>query len=420
LRVAARTSSFSFKGKTTDVSEIASKLRVSNVLEGGVRRAGNRVRVTAQLVDAINGFQLWSERYDRQIEDIFEVQDEIARAIAERLRVTFASGGGKSTRNVAAYELYLKGRHFWNQRGSGLKKSIEFFKRALEEQPDYAPAYAGLADSFALIAFYGYGRPSEVMPKAKHAAQRALQLNPELTEAHASLAYVHMMFDWDWGASEREFQRARSLNRAYSPARYWYSIWLHLVGRSEDCIAESRHALECDLLSAYAQTHLGIMLMFGGRTGDACKEILKAIELNPKFLLARSMLGSCYHLLSQSNEAVEVLKSAVAESERDAWPLAYLGAVYAAIGERQRASEVLDELEQRQASQFVSNVHLAAVHANLGDLDRAFRALESAYEDRDPLTYSMASHPFVATDEMRRDPRHAELLARVGLKKVRI
>jgi TolB-like protein/Flp pilus assembly protein TadD len=418
LRVAARTSSFLFKGKTTELVEIAAKLRVSNVLEGSVRRAGNRVRVTTQLVDARNGFQLWSERYDRQMEDIFEVQDEIARAIAERLKVTFARAGGKSTKNVAAYDLYLKGRHFWNLRGPGLKKSIEFFERALEEQADYAPTYAGLADAYSLMAFYGYGRPLEVMPKAKHAAQRALQLNPDLTEAHASLAYVHMMFDWDWAASEREFQRARSLNKAYSPARYWYSIWLFLVGRIEDSIAEARQALEFDPLSAYAQTHVGVMLLFAGRIGEACGEILKALEFNPKFLLGRSILGACYHLLARNGEAIQVLESAVAESERDSWPLAYLGAVWAAIGERDRALEILDELEQRQARQFVSSVHVGAIHANLGDLEGAFRSLQRAYEERDPLTYSMGTHPLIATAEVRRDPRYAELAARVGLKHV--
>ncbi len=418
LRVAARTSSFSFKGRKTDLAEIASKLRVSNILEGSVRRAGNRVRVTAQLVDALQGFQLWSERYDRQLEDIFEVQDEIARGITERFKVTFARGGAKSTKNVAAYELCLKGRHFWNQRGSGLRRSIEFFERALEEQADYAPAYAGLSDAFALLAFYGYARPLEVMPRAKSAAQMALQLNPDLTEAHASLAYVHMMFDWDWEASEREFQRARSLNRAYSPARYWYSIWLLIVGRLDESIAEARRALECDLLSAYAQTHLGIMLLFCGRVEEACREIQIAIEFNPKFLLARSMLGACHHLLSRINEAIAVLESAVAEAERDSWPLAYLGAVYAASGRCDRALEILKELEERQARQYVSSVNLAAIHANFNDLEGVFRSFERAYADHDPLLFSTLRHPLIATAEVRRDPRYAEFARRVDLRNV--
>lgn len=418
LRVAARTSSFAFKGKPAEMAEIAAKLKVSNLLDGSVRRAGNRVRVTAQLVDARNGFQLWSERYDRQMEDIFEVQDEIARAIAERLKVTFSRGSGKTTRNLAAYELYLKGRHFWNQRGAGLKKSLEFFERALNEQADYAPAYAGLADSFALLAFYGYARPLDVMPKAKRAAQKALELNPDLTEAHASLAYIHMMFDWDCVAAEREFHRARSLNRAYSPARYWYSILLLIIGRDDDSVAEARHALECDPLSAYAQTHLGIMLLFCGRVSEACGEVFKAIELNPKFELARFILGACLHLLSRREEAIRELESVVADTNRDAWPTGYLAAVYAAVGRRDRALEILRELEQRQTTQYVSNVHLATIYSNLGDLEGAFRSFERAYQDRDPLIFSMLRHPMVVSAEVRRDPRYAELAGRVGLKNV--
>ena len=288
LRVAARSSAFSFRGKTTDVAAIAGKLQVANVLEGSVRRAGQRIRVTIQLIDARTGFQVWSERYDRQMEDIFELQDDIARAITERLKVSLGAGARQSTSNLQAYELYLKGRYYWAQRPQGIGKAIEYFERAIDKDPNYARARAGLADCYVTLGSWENGTmpPIEAMAKAKEAASKALELDERLAEAHTTLAYRTTHHDWDWACAEAQFQHAFELNPNYTVCHHWYSHYLTAVGRTEESLTASKRYLELDPLDLVMQYSHGLALSFCAPIRASHRAMLEDQRTTSEFLLA--------------------------------------------------------------------------------------------------------------------------------------
>ena len=420
LKVISRTSAMRYKGVKKPLPEIARELGVDGIVEGSVLRTGDQVRITAQLIDATSDTHLWAESYDRDLKSILSLQSEVAEAIAHAVhaKVTPAEKGqlaGRSSLNPRAHELYLKGRYFWNQRGAGLKKAAEFFQQALTEQPNYAAAYAGLADAYALLAFYGYAPPLDAIPKAKEAARRALALDPNLAEAHASLGYVHIQFDWAWDQAEKEFQQAFKLNLAYGPARYWHSILFLVRGHWDEAIDELKLGLEYDPLSVYMQAHLGVTLFWAGRWAEAADQSRKALEWDPNFLASRCVLGASYYFLSRVEEGIRELEGIVEASGRDQWALAYLGAVYACSGGRNPARRVLDELEQRRKAEYISAFHIATVYAGLGDLDQAFKWLEQAYRERASFTFGFHYYPFVSSEAMRRDPRFADLMHRIGV-----
>ncbi len=420
LKVISRTSAMRYKGTNKPLPEIARELGVDGIVEGSVLRTGRQVRITAQLIHAASDTHLWAESYDRDLKSILSLQSEVAQAIAhavqakltpeEKRRLT-----ARPAVNPKAHELYLKGRHFWNQRGLGLKKAIEFFQRALIEDPSYAPTYAGLADAYALLGFYGYAPPMEAMPKAKEAARKALALDPDLAEAHASLGYIHTVFDWDWEQAEKEFQHAFKLNLAYGPARYWHSILFLVRGRWDEAIAELRLGLEYDPLSVYMQAHLGIVLSWAGRWAEAAEQSLKALEWDPNFLSARCVLGASYYFQSRVEEGIRELQGIVEASGRDHWALAYLGAVYGASGDRDQARRVLDELEGRRKREYISAFNIATVYAALGEVDNAFQWLEEAYHEHASFTFGFHRYLFISSDSMRHDPRFADLMRRVGV-----
>ena len=420
LKVISRTSAMRYKGSDKALPEIARELGVDGIVEGSVISDGGRVRITAQLIHAASDTHLWAESYDRDLRNILSLQSEVAQAIAQAVQAKLTPDEKRRLTappavNAKAHELYLKGRYFWNQRGAGLRKAIEFFQQALDEEPNYAPAYAGLADSYVLLAFYGYAKPRDVMPRAKEAARRALAFDPNLTEAHTSLGYAYMMFDWDWEQAEKEFQQAIKLNSGYGPARYWHSILLFLRKGADESIAETKRGLECDPLSVYCQAHLGVMLLFARRIGEAAEQLLKAIELNPNFLVARVNLGACYYLQSRPEDAIRELEAAVELFQRDQWSLAYLGAVYAASGQRSRAEEILKELKQREVTQYVPAVHIGMIQANLGDMDGAFESFHKSYSERDPTFSMLPHHQLVLPDHARSDPRFKDLMKLIGL-----
>ncbi len=420
LKVISRTSVMRYKGSDKPLPEIARELNVDAILEGSVLRAAGQVRITAQLIHAASDTHLWAESYDRELTNILSVQSDVARAIAHEIKIKLtpreqAQLAGKRTVNPAAHEAYLKGRYFWNQRGPGLKKSIEFFQRALAEDPTYASAYAGLADAYALLGFYGYFPPTEVMPKAKEAARKALELDPNLAEAHASLGFVHTIFDWDWAMAEKEFQRVFKLNPSWSPARYWHTNLLMLRGRFEEAIAELRRGLEYDPLSVYMQSHLGTTLWYGRRSAEASEQFRKALELDPNFLVARSSLGMTYYFGSRLEDSLRELERAVESSGRNQWPLAWLGVVYAGSGDWQRAREIITELEQRRQKEYISALHIAEIYGQLDEKDKAFEWLEKAYEERSSLLWSLEWLPSLP-EKLRRDPRFEDLLRRIGVR----
>jgi TolB-like protein/Flp pilus assembly protein TadD len=425
LHVVASTSSFAFKGKTTSIDEIGRKLNVTTVLEGSVRKVDNRLRITAQLINAADGFHLWSEKYDREAGDIFAIQDEISLAIVDKLKVKLISQEktrliGKATRNPAAHQAYLKGRYFWNQRGAGLKKAVDYFELALAEDENYATAYSGLADAYSLLGFYGYLPPKEVMPKAKKAAQKALEIDESLAEAHCSLGYVHTIFEWEWEKARKEFLRALELNPRYGPAREWYSVWLWFMGHLEEAIAEVRHGLETDPLSVYAHVQLGCVLLSAQKFEQASQQLLQALDLVPDFSSARSFLGLAYFYQSRVEEAIREIQIAIDMSHRDQWPVAFLGVVYAAIGDRIRADEILLELKDRAQNEYIHAYWIAAIYAMLNEKDKAFDWLEKAFNDRNHIIGASAlkTYPGWFFNNLRDDSRFQDLLRRLGLDKI--
>jgi serine/threonine-protein kinase len=426
LRVVARTSAFAFKGKHEDLRVVGEKLNVSKVLEGSVRKAGNRLRITAQLVNVADGYHLWSEKYDREMDDVFAVQDEIASAIADRLKVALADKVDEAlvkpaTENLEAYQLYWKGRHFWNQRGPGLKQGLECFEQALALDPEYALAHAGVADSHLLLGFYGMVPSREAMPKAKGAAKRALELDPTLAEPHTTLGFVTFSYDWDWPAAELEFERALELNPRYVAANYWRGAYRAVVGRligtssSEDAIADCERAAALDPLAFHPIVILAWCYIFVGRYAEALPHLHRVVELQPALLLGHLLLGTVYRGQSKYAEAITAAQSATQISSRHPWAVVDLGLTYAAAGRMADAKTIYDELVQRARSEYVQGSVLAPLAAALGKTDEAFALLEESYEERDARLIFLGVYPDY--DPLRKDPRFPDLMMRMGLGK---
>ena len=425
LRVAARSSSFAFKGKSVAIAEIGARLNVATVLEGSVRKVANRVRVTAQLADVTNGYQLWSERYDQELGDIFAIQDAIARTIAHRLELTLAPPGGAvlvrpRTQNVDAYELYLKGRFFWNQRGAGITKALGCFEQALSIDERFAQAHAGIADALTLLAFYGFRRPNDVMPRAKVAAERALALDDTIAEAHTSMGMIHWLYEWNWAAAERELQRAIALNPRYTVARYWYGAFCASRLRLDEAVAEDERAVALEPLSVFANLQLGMVLLAAGRSASAVDQLRKAIELDPLFALAHWLLGCAHAVERRYGDAIPELEAAVNLTHNLPSMVAALAGGYAEAGRAKDARRLLGELRQRASKEYVSLGCVAAAWAALRETDEALRLLEQAHEERDvSLPFLRDRVPTAAAFgfplSLRGDPRYQALLRKVGL-----
>ena len=339
LRVAARTSAFSFKGKSDDLRTIGEKLNVTTVLEGSVRRAGDRVRITVQLSDVANGFQLWSERYDRELKDIFDVQDEIAKAIAERLRVTLAGGKDdrlveQATTNIEAYELYLKGRALVDRRGASVPAGLDLLRKAVELDPGYSLAWAGIADALTVLAYSGAARGSESKPQAMAAARRSIELDPASAAGHTALACATLLYENNRAMAKQEFERALELSPGYGMGRCWYALFYFqwACGDFERGIAEARRALDSDPLSAYVTMNLGVCLFTAGRLDEAIETCRRAIQLDPESFVARWALGIALGMAGRFEEAVSTLEAAAADVEaplarphRPGWSLRAVG-----------------------------------------------------------------------------------------------
>jgi len=421
LRVAARTSSFAFKGKNEAVGEIGRTLRVASVLEGSVRRAGDRLRVTAQLVDATSGYHLWSDEYDRQLKDVFAVQDEISRAIVVALRLKLRLGGrtdsalvSAPTADLAAHDLYLKGRFLWNQRTyESLLTAVRYFEQAIQRDSTYAEAYAGLADTYVVLPFWGPVRPVETYSKARAAARRALALDSTLAGAHAALAYAAMNGDYDWAGAEREFQKAITLNPNYATVHQWYADYLVIMGRPGEAIAENARARALDPLSRINGATAAVNLLYTGHPDDALREVRGTLELDPGFANAYETLCRVHLQRREPREAVAACERAAALSGRDQG-LGALALAYAAAAESTKAAAVRRELEARARREYVAPTKLAQASLALGDTTAAVTWLERAADARDPwLIVDVLPDPL--WDPLRADPRFARLRARLGL-----
>jgi len=422
LRVAARTSAFSFKGKEADVREIGRKLNVCTVLEGSVRKAGNRLRITAQLVNVADGYHLWSERYDRQMEDIFEIQDEIALAIMAALKIKLlgaekASVLKRYTENTEAYQLYFKGRYYygkWNE--EGWKKAIEYFKQAIDKEPNYAPAFAMLANSYLNLWWsFGQTAPDESVTKAKAAATKALAIDSALAESHLSLARLKFWYEWDWMEADREFKKAIEINPNYAEAHDEYGLSLAVIGRADEAITEGDHALELDPLSFVSNLNVGWIFWCCGQYDNMHKQGKKLIELEPNFFGGHWLIGSEFWTKGRYEQAISKYQTAVALGGGQN-VLVNLGCLYGIVGERDKAQQVLNELQELSTSRYLLPYSIALVYAGLGEVDRAFEWLEKSYEQREGLLLTF-KHTASRIPGFSSDPRLADLLRRIGLPK---
>ena len=415
LRVVARTSVFRFKGKSEDVRKIGAELNADMVLEGSVRKSADRLRITAQLIDVASGYHTWSRTYHVEIKDVFAVQEEIASAIAATLSAGARGFSKRRTENLDAYHDYLKGRFFLNKwTEEGFSKSIDFFEASIEKDPEMAVAWAGLADARFVLGCYGKMAPLELMPKARIAAEKAMELNESLAEAHVSLAAVRAIYDWDWAGSEAEFRRAMELDPDCAPAYQWCGVLcLMPQGRLKEAETAIRRALDLDPLSPAINTSLGHAFYVQGRHDDAIAYLEKALETDPRFYLAHWWLGVIYLQRSMLLKAFARFRQAGALSKREWSEAAKFTYGHALVGKRGKARAMLEDLTRISGKQYLSPVMIAAIHVTLGETDAAFEWLEKAYVSRDPwLVWLNVDRRF---DSVRHDVRFSSLLKKIGL-----
>jgi len=420
LRVISRTSAMRYKNTDKSLPQIANELSVDAVVEGSALLAGEHVRITAQLIEAATDRHIWADSYERELRDIITLQKEVAHTIAQEIRITVTKeeqGRLAQVRpvNPEAYELYLKGRYFWDKRTpEAMTKGIEYFRQAIREDPDYALAYTGLADSYHLLASYSILAPMEAFPKAKEAALKALEIDGTLAEAHNSLAATELLYDWDWAAAEREFKRAIELNPNYVTAHQWYAIYLTVTERMNEAITEIKRAMEIDPLSLSLQTGLARQFYFVREYDQAIEQYDKALELDANYVFARAFLGLAYVQKLMYEEAIAEFRQAVALTEgKEPGMLAVLGHAYGVSGQNDEALGILSELSRLSEQRYVPPFYIAVVYVGLGDSDHAFEWLEKACADRSEwMIYLNVEH---ILDPIREDPRFETLVERIGL-----
>ena len=414
LRVAAHTSAFSFKGQRVDVREVGRRLNVGAVLEGSVRKLGPRLRVTTRLVETTQGYQLWSETYERDFEDAFAVQQEIASEVAERLQGNL--GTPTSTAGAApdaeSYDLYLKGRYAWHRRtAESLRSAVGLLSQAVERAPGWARAHAGLADAYAVSGFYDYLPPREAFPSAERAARRALELDPGLAAPHATLGYVHLYYDWRWDPADEEFRRAIALDPAYSTAHQWYGNYLTAMGRFPEAMQQMREAQERDPLSLIANAALCWSQYYARDYREAVAQCRRTLELNPDFELAHLWQGHALEQLGELEAAKDVIERAVQLSKGTALTRAALAHVLASVGRSDSARAVLAKLA-KPGEHYVPSFEIAKAYLALGDRKTAMDWLERAHGERAHSMAFLKVDPQL--DRLRDDPRFEALRRQVG------
>ena len=421
LHVAARTSAFSFKGKQTDISEIGEKLKVKTVLEGSVRKSGNRLRITAQLINVADGYHLWSERYDRELQDVFDIQDEISLAIVDALKVKLlgtekAAVLKRYTDKNEAYELYLKGRYqFGKYAEEGWRKALEDFAQAIEKEPNYALAWAGLANSYRTLWYNGYLTPEESVPKWKAAIARALAIDNTLAEPHVSLALLKHFYEWDFPGAEREYRLAIELNRNYAETHERYGLFLAVLDRADEAMAEGRRALELDPLSLVTNLNVGFLYWTTGQFDRMHEQGRKLIELEPHFYGGHWQIGAEFWTRGRLDEATAEMEKAVALEGGSTQVLSMMGALYGVTGKRSEAQQVLNQLLELDRRGYSVRFYVGNVYAGLGETDRAFEWFEKAYQHREGILLFLKPFARSLYPGLESDPRVADLLRRIGL-----
>ena len=420
LKVISRTSSFSFKGKNLDVRKIGENLGVGNILEGSIRKSGNTIRITAQLIEVRNGTHLWSETYDREMQDVFVLQDEISKIIVDVLKIKLTGKHGNNvagglTKNTEAYEDYLKGRYHWNMRtGDGIKKAIGYFEDAIKKDSNYAAAFSGLADTYLTLYDYGLMSIDESTSKAKEAAQRALKINGLLAEAHNSLAHINL-HEWKWKSAEEGFKQAIELNPGYVLAHHWYALCLTAIGKADEAVNEMKIARELDPLSTRINADLGMAYLSAEKYDEAIEQEKKTLELNPKSSGAYWIRGMAFQQKKMFAEAIKDYRYALELSPNNPNYLAALGHVYASSGNTLAAKNILDTLFIENKVKPVSPFFFALVYAGLNDKEKALEWMENAYKEKSGSVRYLKMEPRL--QNLRNDPRYTELMRKVGLDK---
>ncbi len=417
LRVMARTTAFRYKGRDIDPQKIGSELKVQALLTGRVLQRGDELVIQAELIDVKDGAQLWGEKYNRKLADLLTVQSEIAREITRKLQLRLTNEqqqliAKQHTENIEAYQLYLQGRFYWNKRtAEGVKKSVEYYDQAIKADPNYALAYAGLADAYAVWPDDSLTR-LETAKRVKAAALKAVELDEKLAEAYTSLAFAKMIQDRDLVGAERSFNRSLQLNPNYPTAYHWYAYDLVAQGRLEEAIRAIRRAQELDPVSLSINNDVGEIYFFARQYDQAIEHARKTIDMDASFIPAHQTLGLTYTQKGMHQAAIAELKKAVEMSANNAYILALLGYAYGAAGQRSEAGATLAQLKQLSSSKYVSPFHLALVYLQLGDLERVFVLLQQAHEERVFSMLLIKADP--RFDKLRSDPRYAALLQRLG------
>jgi TolB-like protein/DNA-binding winged helix-turn-helix (wHTH) protein/Tfp pilus assembly protein PilF len=422
LRVLARSSTWKYKRADRDIGQLRRELGTDYVLEGSLRRAGEHVRVTVHLVQVDDQSQVWSETYDRDFRDVLILQSAVAEAVARTIAITLTPNAQARLARARpvrseAYQDYLRGRFFWNRRTeAALKQALGYFKKAIAADPGYAPAYSGLADSYLSLgasSIVGALPPRQAMPEAKAAALKALQVDGTLAEAHASLAQIQLLYEWDFAASEREFRRALDLDPNYTTGHHWYSHCLVALGRAEESLAESKRALELEPLHMVVGIHLGWHYLYARQYDPAIEQFRKTLELDPAFPNGQRYAAWAYLQKGMHPEAIAALRAALRSVGRNPQIEGELGHALAVAGRRAEALAMLEGLSQLSATRYVPPYSVALIHTGLGDRDEALAWLDKAYAERSDYMPYLRLEPML--DSLRSDDRFAALVGRVGL-----
>jgi tetratricopeptide (TPR) repeat protein len=417
LRVIARTSAFKFKGTAEDVRVIGSQLNVASLLEGSLQRRGEQLRITIQLIRTSDGSHIWAETYDRDARNTFALEDEVCKAVTGVLRLRLASGqpgAGRRVQNPEAHDFYLRGRYWWNRRTPlDVRKSIVYFNQALEKDPLSAEAYLGLADAYTVLGFNDQASADEVVPKAREAAEQALQLDDSLSAAHTDLAAALMYHDWDFQRAEQEFQRAISLNPNYATAEQWYGILLMCQGRLDDAFQAFTHAQRSDPLSLMISLDLGQVHYYAGRYEAAIEQARKVLADVPDFAMAHDLLGMAYERQRRFPQAIGELQRYLDLSGHDPDAVMRLAIAYADSGDRQRAMDLSRQMKGTPKANYIPAYNLAVVYGVLGDGDLAFEWLGRAIDQHSSSCLLLGIDP--AFEKLRSDPRFLASVHRIGL-----
>jgi TolB-like protein/Tfp pilus assembly protein PilF len=418
LKVMARSTVFRYRGVGIDPREVGHTLGVRAVMMGRVQQLGDHLVISAELVDVIDGSQIWGDQYHRNSSDIFSLQEEVAREISGKLQLRLSGEQKKQfakrfTEDREAYEFYLRGRYAWGKRSiEDLKRGVEYFRQAIDLDPNYSIAYAGIADCLLLLGLFGAVTPLEILPQAKAAAMTAIRLDETLGEAYASLGQIRLIYDWDWPAAEADFQKALSLNPTYPTAHQWHGEFLASMGLFEQGLAGLKRAHDLDPLSLIINTNLGLTFYWARQYDLAIEQLKRALDLEPNFFRAHLHVGMAYERKSMYPEAIAELEKARSIDE-NSWTLAGLGHAFASFGKTAEADELLDQLMELSRHQYVSCATIAVLYAGFADrIDQTMGWLEKAYEERSGLLIWLGVWPIF--DHLRSDARFTRLLKRIG------